>query len=138
LAALLGALLYACAAIYGKNFAHLPATVIAAATMIWASVCLVPLSLTLEQPWLLSPSLKSVLAAIMLAVFCTGGALLIYFRLLNTLGSMGVASQAYLRAGVGVVLGVVFLGEQIDMLVGLGLLCAMVGVILINLPARRG
>lgn len=136
LAALTGALLYAGAAIYGKKFAHLPATVTAAGTMIWATICLVPASLLLEKPWTLNPSTQSILAAGALSVFCTGFALLIYFRLLKTLGSLGVASQAYLRSGVGVILGVMFLGEHITPIGGLGIVAAMLGVAAINLPAR--
>lgn len=137
LAALTGAFLYACAAIYGKKFAHLSPAVTSAATMIWATIWLVPLSLAFDQPWLLHPSSNALIAALILAIFCTGGALLIYFRLVNTLGSLGVTSQAYLRAGIGVLLGVVFLGEQITVIIGLGLVAALLGVVAINLPARQ-
>ncbi len=136
LAALTGALLYACAAIYGKNLAHLTPAVSSAGTMIWATLCLVPLALVIDRPWTLHPSPNALAAALILAIFCTGGALLIYFRLLKTLGSLGTTSQAYLRAGVGVALGVIFLGEQISLLVGIGLLLAILGVVAINLPAR--
>jgi drug/metabolite transporter (DMT)-like permease len=136
LAALSGAFLYACAAINGKRFSALPATVTAAGTMIWATVWLVPLSLALDRPWTLAPSAKAIGAALILSVLCTGVALLIYFRLVKTLGSMGVASQSYLRAGVGVFLGVALLGERITPVMGLGLVAAVLGVALINMPAR--
>lgn len=135
-AALSGALLYAGAAIYGKRFSRLPATVTAAGTMIWAAVVLVPASLFLEKPWTLNPSGTALLAAATLGVLCTGAALLIYFRLVHTLGSMGVASQSYMRAGIGVMLGVMFLGERITPVVGIGLVAAIAGVIAINLPRR--
>lgn len=137
LAAIAGAILYACAAIYGKRFAHVSATATAAGTMICASAVLVPASLILEQPWSLAPSAKAIAAASMLSVLCTACALLIYFRLLRTLGSMGTASQAYLRAGFGVALGIIFLGEQITPVIGLGLVAAIIGVAAINLPARQ-
>lgn len=137
LAAIAGAILYACAAIYGKNFSHLPATVTAAGTMMWATVCLVPLSLWLDQPWRLTPSSGAILAALALSILCTAVALLIYFRLIKTLGSLGVASQAYLRAGIGVILGIVILGEQITLMVGIGLLAAILGVAAINMPVRK-
>ena len=104
--------------------------------MICAAIVLVPVSLMLEQPWTLTPSLKAIAATSVLSVLCTACALLIYFRLLKTLGSMGTASQAYLRAGVGVALGVVFLGEQITPVIGLGLVAAIIGVAAINMPAR--
>lgn len=138
LAALGGALLYAGAAIYGRRFAALPPMVTAAGTMIWASVVLVPLACILDRPWTLSPSAPALAATAALGLLCTGVALILYFRLVRTLGSMGVASQAYLRAAVGVVLGMVILGEQVALSTGLGVLAAMVGVALINLPARIG
>lgn len=137
LAVLSGAMLYACAAIYGKKFAHLSATVTAACIMVWASVCLIPLSLLIEQPWTLTPSTRSLSAALALGVMCTGVALLIYFRLIETLGSMGVASQGYLRAGVGVMLGIVVLGEHITPMIALGIGAALLGVIAINFPTRK-
>ena len=135
LAVLLGAVLYACAAIHGKRLSHLTPATTAAGTMILAALCLVPASLLLERPWNLDPSSASLMAALALGVFCTGAAMLIYFRLLRTLGPMGVASQAYLRAGVSVVLGIVVLGERITPAIGLGLAAIILGVAAIN--ARR-
>lgn len=135
-AALAGAMMYAYAAIFGKRFAHLPATVTATCTMLWAAICLVPACLVLDQPWRLAPSPRALTAALLLGVFCTAIAMMLYFRLLRTLGSLNVASQAYLRAGVGVLLGVIVLGEQITPVVGIGLIAALVGVALINLPPR--
>lgn len=138
LAILAGAVLYACAAIYGKRFSRLPSTVTAAATMVWAALVLVPAAVLMEDPWATRPSMPSLAAALVLAVACTGIALLIYFRLLRTLGSLNVASQAYLRAGIGVALGVVFLGETLTAAVATGLFAAIFGVALINstrLPA---
>lgn len=132
LAALTGAMLYAGAAIYGKKFAHLSPTVTSAGTMIWASLCLLPLALVTDRSWELAPSGQAIVAALVLSIFCTGFALLIYFRLVITLGSMGGTSQAFLRAGVGVLLGTAILGEQITWTVGLGLLAAIVGVAAIN------
>jgi drug/metabolite transporter (DMT)-like permease len=137
LACLTGAALYACAAIYGTRFSHLSAVATAAGTMIWATAVLVPLAIVLERPWTLSPSVKAIGATAMLSVFCTAVALLIYFRLVRTIGSMGVASQSYLRAGVGVVLGLLLLGETLSPSVATGLVAAIIGVALINAPTRK-
>ncbi|MCB1473925.1 MAG: DMT family transporter [Rhodobiaceae bacterium] len=136
-AALTGALLYAGAAIYGRKLNHLPATVTAAGTMVCATMVLLPMALILDRPWTLSVSPSSAAAAVILAVVCTGLALQIYFRLVRTLGSMGVASQSYLRAGIGVVLAIVVLGERFSAMVAAGLACAIIGVALINTPERR-
>ena len=132
-----GAALYAGSAIYGKRFGYISAVTTAAGTMIWASVVLVPLALILNHPWTLAPNMSAISATAVLSVFCSGVALLIYFRLGRTLGSMGVASQSYLRAGIGVILGLVFLGETLTLLTALGLGAAIAGVTLINWPARQ-
>ena len=135
-AVLAGAVLYACAALYGQRFAHLAPVVTAAATMLVASFVLIPAALIFEQPWTMAPSALSLAAAFGLGLFCTALALMLYFRLVVTLGPVGVASQAYLRAGVAVVLGIVFLGESFSVLVALGIALALVGVVAINWPHR--
>ena len=47
------------------------------------------------------------------------------------------ASQAYLRAVVGVLLGTLLLGEHLPAVVLAGAVTAIAGVVLINLPARK-
>ena len=138
LACLVGAALYAGAAIYGKRFGHISAVATATGTMIWASVVLVPLALILDRPWTLAPGFAALAATAILSILCTGVALLIYFRLVRTLGSMGVASQSYLRAVIGVVLGLVFLGETFTLPVAVGLCAAIAGGALINWPTGKG
>jgi drug/metabolite transporter (DMT)-like permease len=136
LAILLSAAFYGYAAIFGKKFSHLPPTVTAAGVMLSASAVLIPASVIIDQPWTLSPSLLSVAAITTLGIFGTAVALLLYFRLIHTLGSLGTASQAYLRMGVSVILGIIFLGEQFSLVVGIGLLTAFTGVALINMPGK--
>ena len=136
LALLLSAMFYGYAAIIGKRFAALPSTVTAAGVMISATCVLVPASLVVDQPWTLSPSLTSLAAVIVLGIFGTAVALLLYFRLINTLGSMNAASQSYLRMGIGVILGMVIFGEQLSFVVALGVVIAILGVALINMPTR--
>lgn len=136
LAALGSAILYACAALYGRRLSGLGAPATAAGTMIWATAVLVPASLVIDRPWTLSPSTEAIGAAAILGIACTGVALLIYFRLLRTLGSLGTASQSYLRAGVGALLGVIFLGETLEPAVAAGILLTVLGVAAINRPAR--
>jgi drug/metabolite transporter (DMT)-like permease len=132
LAVLGSAALYACAAIHGRRFSAIPPAVTAAATMLWAAVFVVPLSLVVERPWTLEPSARSIAAAAALGILCTGVALLVYFRLVRTVGSLGVASQSYLRAGVSVLLGAVVLGEELVPATALGLLAIVLGVMMIN------
>ena len=138
-AILASAALYGCAALYGRRFSSIAPTVTAAGTMIWATVCLVPLCLVMERPWTLHPSAKSIAAAAALGLVCTGIALLVYFRLVKTIGPLGVASQSYLRAGVSVLVGVLVLGERMAPTAALGLLAIVLGVLMIStgLPGAR-
>lgn len=132
LAILGSAVLYALAAIHGRRFAKIAPTVTAAGTMLWATLCLVPASLAVDRPWALHPSAASIAAAAALGLVCTGFALLVYFRLVRTIGSLGVASQSYLRAGVSVLLGIFVLGERLASTAALGLLAAILGVVMIS------
>jgi len=137
LAVLFSAVLYGIAALRGRVFAGLPPIVPAAGTLVCSSLVLVPMSLMLDRPWQLTPAPVALAAATMLGIACTALAFLIYFRLLITLGPMGTASQAYLRSGVGVFLGVVFLSESLDLETFAGICLAIFGVVLINWPSAR-
>jgi drug/metabolite transporter (DMT)-like permease len=136
LAILGGALPYGCAAVYGKRFQDHAPVVTAAGTMIWATLILYPMGMLVEQPWTLQPTFRSACAAGALAVFSTAAALLIYFRLVKTIGSMGVASQSYLRSVIAIAMGVLFLGEPLSLSLAAGAAVIIAGMIMIN-GARR-
>lgn len=135
LAIVAAAVCYAGAAIFGKAFKDLDPILPAAGSLICGAALLLPASLVIEQPWTLAPSRDSVLALIGLSVFSTALALVIYFRLLHTLGSVGVTSQAYLRVPIGVAIGVVFLGEPLTLVAFLGLACVVIGVAAMTAPS---
>lgn len=109
----------------------------AAGSMICGAAVLIPASLFIEQPWNLAPSPDSVLALLALSVFSTALAFVIYFRLVQTLGSVGATAQAYLRVPIGVAISVVFLGETLTSTALLGLACVIAGVAAMTLPARK-
>jgi drug/metabolite transporter (DMT)-like permease len=100
--------------------------------MLWATLALVPVAALVDAPWRLQPGAEALYAATIQGVFCTGAALVLFFRLQRTLGSMGLASQAYLRAGIGALLGILLLGEQPTWTIGAGVVLAILGVALIN------
>jgi drug/metabolite transporter (DMT)-like permease len=136
--AILGASLsYAAAPLWARRFAGQPAVVTAAGAMIGASVVMVPAAFILDRPWTLSPSAQSIVAALALAILSTGLAMTIFFRLLGTLGALGTTSGSYLRAGVSVVLGMLFLGESFSASAALGMALIVVGVPLVNGRATR-
>jgi drug/metabolite transporter (DMT)-like permease len=109
----------------------------AAGSLLCGAAILIPLSLAVEQPWTLAPSANSLLALLGLAVFSTAFAFAIYFRLIQTLGSVGTTAQAYLRVPIGVGLGVLFLGERPSTTAWIGLACVVIGVAAMTIPARK-
>jgi drug/metabolite transporter (DMT)-like permease len=128
---------YAGAAIFGRGFKGLDPSVPAAGSMLCGTAILIPASLVIDRPWLLAPSVDSLLALLGLSVFSTALAFTIYFRLIHTLGSVGTTSQAYLRVPIGVAIGVVFLGETLTSTAWIGLGCVVAGVAAMTIPARR-
>ena len=133
----LAAIAYAGAAIFGRGFRDLDPMVPAAGSLLCGAAILIPVSLVVERPWMLQPSIGSMLALLALAVFSTALAFVIYFRLIQTLGSVGTTAQAYLRVPIGVAVGVVFLGEQLSSTAWIGLACVVIGVAAMTIPARK-
>jgi drug/metabolite transporter (DMT)-like permease len=128
---------YAGAAIFGKNFKGLDPIMPAAGSMICGAVVLIPTSLIAERPWTLAPSTESILALLALSVFSTALAFVIYFRLVQTLGSVGTTAQAYLRVPIGVAIGILFLGESLSSTGLIGLVCIVAGVAAMTIPGRK-
>ena len=137
LATIAATVCYAGAAIFSRGFKGLDPMAPAAGSLLAGAAILVPLSLAVDQPWTLAPSMSSLLALLGLAVFSTAIAFVIYFRLIQTLGSVGTTAQAYLRVPIGVALGVVFLGESLSPTAWIGLGCVVIGVAAMTIPARK-
>ncbi|MET3383027.1 MULTISPECIES: DMT family transporter [Variovorax] len=131
------AVCYGCAAMFGRVFKGLDPMVPAAGSLLSGTAMLLPASLVIDRPWTLAPSAASMMAVLALAVLSTALAFTIYFRLIKTLGPMSTAAQAYLRVPIGVMIGVVFLGEAPAPTAWAGLACIMAGVIAMTMPARR-
>jgi drug/metabolite transporter (DMT)-like permease len=129
---------YAGAAIFSRGFRGLDPMAPAAGSLLCGAAILIPISLAVDRPWTLAPSISSMLALLGLAIFSTALAFVIYFRLIQTLGSVGTTAQAYLRVPIGVALGVLFLGESLTSTVWIGLGCVVIGVAAMTIPARAG
>jgi drug/metabolite transporter (DMT)-like permease len=132
----LAAICYAGAAIFSRGFKGLDPMAPAAGSLLCGAAILIPVGLVVEQPWTITPSTNSMFALLGLAVFSTAAAFVIYFRLIQTLGSVGTTAQAYLRVPIGVAIGVLFLGEQLSPTAWVGLACVVIGVAAMTIPAR--
>jgi drug/metabolite transporter (DMT)-like permease len=136
IAIVIATICYACGAIFSRGFKGLDPMVPAVGSLFCGTAMLIPLSLVCERPWTSVPSAGSILALLALAVFSTAAAFVIYFRLIQTLGSVGTTAQAYLRVPIGVALGVALLGETLAPTAWVGLTCVVLGVAAMTVPAR--
>jgi drug/metabolite transporter (DMT)-like permease len=128
---------YAGGAVFSRGFKGLDPMAPAAGSLLCGAAILLPVSFVAERPWTLMPSTTSVLALLGLAIFSTAIAFVIYFRLIQTLGSVGTTAQAYLRVPIGVALGVLLLGEKLSPTAWMGLACVVIGVAAMTIPARK-
>ena len=136
-AIVLATICYAGAAVFSRGFKGLDPMAPAAGSLLCGAAILLPVSIAVDRPWTLAPSANSMLALLGLAVFSTAFAFVIYFRLIQALGSVGTTAQAYLRVPIGVTLGVLLLGENLSPTAWIGLGCVIVGVAAMTIPARR-
>ncbi|WP_186420720.1 EamA family transporter [Bosea sp. CS1GBMeth4] len=137
LALVAAAACYGGAALFGRNFRGLDPIMPAAGSLICGAAILIPFSLLIDRPWTLAPSAASLQALLALSVLSTALAFIIYFRLIDRLGTVGTTSVAYLRVPTGVAIGVLFLGERLSPTAWAGLALVIVGVVAMTLPERK-
>ncbi|WP_298938027.1 EamA family transporter [uncultured Ruegeria sp.] len=132
---------YAVAAIYAKRFSDQPPVLTAACSMAFAALLMFPVSLWVDDPLSLAPTAPAIAAVVAMGVFSTAIAMAIYFRLVRTLGPLGVTTGSYMRAGFSVLLGVLLLGEALSPTLIIGLLMIFGGVAIVTghlkLPTRK-
>ena len=117
LACLGAALSYAFAGIYGRRFRTMGIAPMAAAggQLTASTILILPIMLIVDQPWTLPafPSLKIWAALIALALLSTALAYVLYFRILAAAGATNLLLVTLLLPVMGILLGTIFLGEQL-------------------------
>ena len=137
-AALLAALMYAIAAPYIKqNLADVPSLVATTGSQLGAALIILPaLPLTVPQQ---VPSLKVVISVLALAILSTAFAYLLFFRLIQTIGSTKALTVTYLVPIFAMLWGAIVLQETVtsSMMLGCGLV--LLGTAIANdvLPLNR-
>jgi drug/metabolite transporter (DMT)-like permease len=89
----------------------IPASAVAAATLLCASILLAPLAIAMWPS--ASIPVLSWTAAVLLGVMCTGIAYVLYYRLIYRIGAPRAATVTYLVPLFGVVWAWLFLGEPL-------------------------
>ena len=134
---LLGSTFYVIGGILTLKISHKRNENVTASILIWGTIIAFPISLFLDQPWTLSPSLESTLALIYLGVFPTGVAWLLRFAILKKNGLVFQAQVAYLIPIFGVVLGYIFLNELITSKVMIALMAVVLGIYFVKKGSKN-
>jgi len=114
--------------INGHNALHL-----ATGSLFFSAIFMSGISLFIEWPDHVI-SQQSWLAVIGLSVVCTSLALIIYFYLINTIGTVSSASVTFLVPMFAITWGVIWLKESFTLNTALNMLLVLVGVGLVLLP----
>lgn len=129
LACLGGSMAYGCSNVYARRFRGLPPLQVVAGQLTAAAILMAPMSLILDHPFSLAmPPIGAWGAMLGLALVCTALAFVVYFRILAAAGATNVSLVTLLSPPSTLLMGVLFLGEPLEMrglmglaLIGLGL-----------------
>ena len=125
---LLGSTFYVIGGILTLKISHKKNENVTASILIWGFIFICPISLLIEKPWNLSPSMESTLSLIYLGIFPTGVAWLLRFIILKKNGLVFQSQVAYLIPIFGVFLGYIFLNEVITSKVLFSLIAIVLGI----------
>ena len=108
--------------------------VVAAGSLLFGGLLLLPVALISDHPWTLRPKPEAVVATIVMGIFSSAFGLMLFYMCLTRLGTLTTNAQGYLRIPIGVGLSVVLLDESVPSNLALGLLLVMAGVAAMTIP----
>lgn len=123
-----GAVCYAIATTMALHLPRRPVEERSAAVMLGSVVFIVPISILFDQPWALAPSAASVAAGIYLGLFPTALATILYFIVISERGATFISFNNYIIPVLGVLWGVLFLGEAVTVRSGAALVLILSGI----------
>lgn len=115
LACLAASISYGFGGVFGRRFSGRPLIVVVTMQMTAATLLTLPLAVIFEQPWTLPMPELTVWAALAgIALISTVAAYLIFFHILAKAGATNISLVTFLVPVSAVLLGVVFLGEELS------------------------
>ncbi|NBU65344.1 MAG: DMT family transporter [Chloroflexia bacterium] len=125
------AVCYAISALYSRRvFGGMQPIIPSTGQMIASASLLIPIALIWDGIPHVLPSAISITALLILAVFCTAVAYILYYHLIDTVGATKSSMVSFLIAPFGVVYGSVFLQEPINPNSIAGLAIIIVGIVI--------
>ena len=137
LSVLTAAVCYGVTIVFVRTQPAFPGLQMATGAVLAGAITSIPLAFLLEDPLSMTPDIQGIQALLLLGLFPTALAALIYFRVLRNLGAMTFSQLNYAIPVFGSLWGVIFLGELLHarMLVALALVLA--GVYFIQTQSTR-
>jgi drug/metabolite transporter (DMT)-like permease len=137
-ACLLAASLYATGTVYARRFRSFTPTTLGAGQTAAATLMLMPVWLTVDQPWTRPlPSTTVLVALFLLGAVSTAIAYLLFFRILKRAGATNVSLVTFLIPVSAILLGVLLLGEHLEVHQIIGMAAIAVGLAAIDGRAGR-
>lgn len=136
LAGLLATFLYGLTGNYSRRFTpQVPTLAIVAGCQLFSALFLVPIAAFLWPATAIPAS--SWFYAVVLGVFCTGVAFMLYFHLMATVGVARTVVATYLVPMFAMLWGKLFLDEAVTPKMLVGAVCIMAGIALTTLKPRK-
>lgn len=128
LSILFGAISYAVNSVLAHSLPKISLSLISAGVLLIASLVIVPIALIQGVEWLPDTSLASIGSVVLLGLFPSGIATIIYFRVIRHAGPAFLSQINYLIPVWAVLMGVVFGGEHLTIHVLVALIVILAGI----------
>ena len=125
---LIGAICYAANSVIAHSLPKISLSLISAGVLLAASIVIIPLSILQGFEWVADTSPGAMWSVILLGVFPSGLATIIYFRVIRHAGPAFLSQINYLIPVWAVLLGIVFGGEKLTINAVIALVVILVGI----------
>ena len=137
-AVILAAIFYAASSVYARRVTQFaPGLVRGAAPLVSATIIMWIAAPVLESPFKLPQLSITWIAVLWLGVLGTGLALILWYYLLHEIGPTRTGMVTYIFPLGGVILGVVFLNEQLSWQLAVGALLIISGILVVNWKTKK-
>ena len=124
---------YGIAIVYSRRYLRgLSPLVGPTSQLICSSLMMLPVALTLEQPLNVRPDVSSSLSLLVLGIFGTAFAYLVFYHLLENASATFLSLVTYFLPPIGIVLGIIFLNERPGWNPLVGCTLIILGVMIVN------
>ena len=123
-----GAISYAANSIIAHRLPKISLSLISAGVLLAASIVIVPLSLSQGFAWVQNTSSEAMISVVLLGIFPSGLATIIYFSVIRHAGAAFLSQINYLIPVWAVLLGVLFAGETLTINAVIALVVILIGI----------